>query len=321
MGRKFWQNKTVLITGYAGFLGSWLTKILLEKGAKVIGLDLRCPQPKSIINDIGKEFITFKGDVADPGLVKNIINKHKPAYIFHLAAEAIVGRAYYDPIKTFQSNIEGTWNVLEACRGKGFIKGLVVASSDKAYGNQKKLPYAESTPLQGVNPYDVSKSCADLLAISYHHSYKIPVCVTRCGNIFGPGDLNFSRLIPDAVLSALNNKSFVIRSDGKYTRDYIYIEDIVRGYIMLAEKIQKLKLYGQAFNFSNEEPVTVLELIRMIYKLCGRAPSYKILNQAQYEIKHQYLSSRKAKKMLGWKADFKLEEALVRTINWYGQNF
>jgi len=318
MKNNFWKGKKVLITGHEGFLGSWLAKVLIAREAKVIGIDKVSKRPESILKGLRKGMDCIKGDVCDLKLIGQVVDEYKPQIIFHLAAEAIVGRAKEDPVAAFNSNIQGTWNVLEACRGKEFVRGLVVASSDKAYGSQENLPYTEDMPLQGVNPYDVSKSCADLLAFSYQHTYKVPVCVTRCGNIYGPGDLNFSRLIPDAARSILKGEQFIIRSDGRFTRDYIYVEDIVDGYMLLAEKMEDLGLYGEAFNFSNEKPITVLSLSEELAQVSGRkAIKPKILNKAEYEIKHQYLSSKKVKSILGWKPNYTLKEGLKKTIGWY----
>ena len=314
---KYWRNKKVLITGHEGFLGSNLAKTLVCCGAKIIGIDKVKSRPDSVLNSLRNKLICIKGDISSFRLVKSLIDKYKPQIIFHLAAEAIVGEANKNPIRTFKSNIEGTWNVLEASRGKKFIEAIVVASSDKAYGSHKILPYKEDAPLKGDHPYDTSKSCADLICYTYWNTYEVPVCVTRCGNIYGPGDLNFSRISPDAICCALKGKQFIIRSDGKFTRDYVYVEDMVDGYIVLAEKMKKLKLYGEAFNFSNGNPITVIELVKKIYNLTDKKPDYKILNRAKYEIKHQYLSSQKARKILGWKPASTLEEGLLHTIQWY----
>ena len=321
MGKKFWKNKKVLVTGHEGFIGSWLAKILIEEGACVVGCDLIHKRPKSILVGLHGSLISLKGDISDFTLVRKIINKHKPEVIFHLAAEAIVGRANKNPLKTFKSNIQGTWNILEAARGeRSKVKSLVIASSDKAYGFHEKLPYTEDAALKGNHPYDVSKSCTDLLANTYFNTYRLPVCVTRCGNVYGPGDLNFSRLVPDAICSLLKKKRFVIRSDGKFTRDYIYVEDIVKGYMLIAEKMKSLNLPGEAFNFSNQEPMTVLKLFEQIVKTFGnKVAKPKILNKAKYEIRHQYLSAKKAKSLLGWKPEYNLREGLQRTIDWYSR--
>jgi CDP-glucose 4,6-dehydratase len=320
MGKKFWKNKKVLVTGHEGFIGSWLTKILIDSGASVIGCDLIYKKPKSILKGLHNSFVCLKGDISDFAFVRRVINKNRPEVIFHLAAEAIVGRANKNPLKTFKSNIQGTWNILEASRGKRFIKSLIVASSDKAYGFHKELPYTEDAALKGNHPYDVSKSCTDLLANTYFNSYRLPVCVTRCGNVYGPGDLNFSRLVPDAICSLLRKKQFAIRSDGKFTRDYIYVEDVVRGYILVAEKMKSLNLSGEAFNFSNQEPITVLELFGQVAKILGeKIAKPKILNKAKYEIRDQYLSAKKAKSLLGWKPEYSFREGLRQTIDWYSQ--
>ena len=321
MKDNFWKNKKVLITGQEGFLGSWLSKILLELDAKIVGIDIVKRKANYFLGDLRGKIKNVQADVANLKVVTSIINDFKPSIIFHLAAQAIVEEALNIPIRTFKSNIEGTWNILEACKGKKFIEGIVVASSDKAYGVHKNLPYREETPLKGVYPYDVSKSCADLLACTYSDIYRVPVCVTRCGNIYGPGDLHFSRIVPEAMRSIIKNKRLVIRSDGKFTRDYIYVEDVVRGYLILARKMQAFKLFGQAFNFSNEEPISVLELVKIIYKACDRKPSYKILNKVKYEIRNQFLSAQKAKRMLGWKPKYILDEGLKRTFKWYKDYF
>jgi len=318
---KFWKGRRVLITGYAGFLGSWLTKQLLELDADVVGLDIRRKEASPILKDAILDLKCIKADVADLKMVRKIINKHKPEIIFHLAAQAIVGEAVNLPVRTFKSNIEGTWNILEACRGNKFVEAIVVASSDKAYGSHKTLPYRENMPLQGNFPYDVSKSCADLLAYTYFKTYNLPVCVTRCGNIFGPGDLHFSRIVPDTIRSFIKDRRFIIRSDGLFTRDYIYVEDVSRGYILLAEKMRKKKLYGESFNFSNEKPLNVIKLFEKIVNVAGDYNlKPKILNRAKYEIRHQYLCAQKARKILGWKPAYNLETGLKISIDWY-RNF
>lgn len=319
--KPYWANRKVLITGHEGFLGSWLTKLLLSYGAKIVCIDKVKNRPISMLNGLRRNVTCLKGNITSLRLVRDIIEKYKPQTIFHLAAEAIVAEANKNPINAFKSNIEGTWNILEASRGKTFIDAIVVSSSDKAYGESSKLPYREDFHLSGNHPYDVSKSCADLLAYTYFHTYNSPVCITRCGNIFGPGDFHFSRIVPDTIGSALKDETLLIRSDGTFTRDYVYVEDIVDGYIRLAEKLQKLKLHGQVFNLSNEKPISVLELVRIIYKLVGRKPKYKILNLAENEIRDQYLSAKKAKKILGWETRYTLEESLRITINWYKKLF
>ncbi|MCK4423419.1 MAG: GDP-mannose 4,6-dehydratase [Candidatus Omnitrophica bacterium] len=319
--KDFWKNKKVFITGHEGFLGSWLAKILLSYGAKITGIDKVENRSISMLDGLRKNLTCIKGNMTGLRLIRNIIEEYRPEIVFHLAAQSIVGEASKTPVRAFKSNIEGTWNILEACRDKKYIKSIVIASSDKAYGESNKLPYTEEARLSGNHPYDVSKSCADLIARTYFHAYNLPVCITRCGNIFGPGDFHFSRIVPDTVRSALRDKTLLIRSDGTFTRDYVYVEDIVDGYILLAEKLQKLKLEGEAFNFSNEKPLSVINLVKKIYQIADKKPSYRILGEAKYEIKHQYLSSQRAKEILGWEPKYNLEEGLKRTINWYKKLF
>lgn len=314
----FWKDKNVLVTGSEGFLGSNLTLKLLPHAACLVGLDIRIKRKKTLLSDADYKKITvIKGSVADFKLLKNTLKRYKINTVFHLAAEAIVANAFKKPLKTFDSNIKGTWNVLEASRLSPEVKAVVIASSDKAYGSHKKLPYKENLALCGNHPYDVSKSCADLLASAYHHTFGLPVAITRCGNIYGPGDFNFSRIVPDAIRSAVLDKPLLIRSDGRFTRDYVYVDDIVNGYILIAQKLSEKNLTGEALNFSNESPVTVIELVMEIYKILGKATRYKILNRAECEIKHQYLSSQKARRALGWKPEYSLADGLKKTIGWY----
>ncbi|MDD5131513.1 MAG: GDP-mannose 4,6-dehydratase [bacterium] len=322
MSNNFWRQMKVLVTGHEGFLGSNLTRQILARGANIVGLDILINRKDTVFNkDEYKRFITIKGSVTDFPLVKKIIAKHKIETIFHVAAEAIVSRSLKDPRNTFQANIEGTWNILEACRQLGTVGAVVVASSDKAYGRHKILPYKENVPLIGDHPYDVSKSCADLIAYTYYHTYNVPVAVTRCGNIYGPGDFNYSRIIPEAMRCLYYGRTLLIRSNGKFTRDYVYIDDIVNGYILLAEKLKKLKLTGEAFNISDENPISVLKLLGRLSKLSGKKLNYKILNQARYEIEDQSLASGKARKVLGWKPAYTLEQGLERTVDWYAQYY
>jgi CDP-glucose 4,6-dehydratase len=318
----FWENKNVLITGYEGFLGSHLTKKLIDLGAKIIGLDIKTFRKETILTreDLTKIKV-IQGDVADYRFIKDVIDKNRPEIVFHLAAEAIVENCLKEPLKTFSTNISGTYNLLEACRQNSFTKTIVVASSDKAYGRKSNLPYHETDPLSGNYSYDVSKSCADLLAQTYFKTYNLPVAITRCGNIFGPGDFNLSRLVPETILSALGDKTLTIRSDGKFTRDYIYIDDVVDGYLKIAQSLEKSKLAGEIFNLSCEKPVSVLELVKNIYKDFGKEPDYTISNEVKHEIRDQYLSAQKAQKILNWKAKITLTDGLNKTIDWYRSHF
>ena len=315
----YWRNRNVLVTGCTGLLGSHLTGMLVDQGANVVGL-VRDMVPKSNLVQTGiyDEINVVRGCVEDFFTVERALNEYEIDTVFHLAAQTIVGIANRNPLSTFESNIEGTWCVLEACRRVPIVKRIVMASSDKAYGDQEKLPYDETSPLKGSHPYDVSKSCADLLAYTYYNTYQLPVCTTRCGNFYGPGDLNFNRIVPGTIRSVLNNEPPKIRSDGTSIRDYFYVKDAAMAYMHLAGKMEDLKIHGEAFNFSNELQVSVLELTNKILKLMGRTDLKPvILNQATNEIKHQYLSAKKARELLGWKPKYNLDDALRETIEWY----
>lgn len=313
----FWKDKKVLITGFKGFLGSNLTKTLLDSKADILGMDIEIDKNTILTGKDLKNINVIKGDIENFRLLSKIVAGNKIEFIFHLAAQSLVEKGIKNPLRTFSTNIKGTWNILEVSKRAGCIKGIVIASSDKAYGIQKKLPYKENFSLKGCHPYDVSKSCTDLLAYTYFNTYNLPVCITRCGNILGPGDFNFSRIVPDTIRSAIRNKALIIRSDGEFTRDYIYVDDVVSGYLLLAQKMQELKLFGEAFNFSYEKPTSVLELVKSIYKACKRKPDYKILNKVKHEIRDQYLSAKKAQEVLGWRPKYTMEKAIEKTIEWY----
>ena len=314
-----WKNKSVFVTGCTGLLGSWLCKDLIEKGASVTGL-VRDWVPKSILiqEELTSEMNIVRGCVEDLYTVERAMNEYEAEVVFHLAAQTIVDIANKNPLSTFETNIKGTWNVLEGARRVPYVKRIIVASSDKAYGDQPKLPYDEATPLRGTHPYDVSKSCADLLSKAYNVSYGLPVCVTRCGNFYGGGDLNWNRLVPGTIRSVLNDERPIIRSDGTYIRDYFYIKDGVRAYMHLAEKMDQKGVAGEAFNFSNELQITALDLVKKIIHLMGRDDlEPKILGTAKNEIKHQYLSAKKARKILSWEPGYTLDKGLKETIEWY----
>ena len=321
MVNKFWNNKNIFVTGGSGFLGSYLIKKLINCGANLTVLVRDyIPQSNMYIGDEYTKVNVVRGELENYQLIERILGEYEIDTVFHLAAQAIVGVANKNPMGTFISNIEGTWNILEAARRSPLIKRIVVASSDKAYGDQEKLPYDENMPLQGKHPYDVSKSCADLISQSYYETYKLPVCITRCGNLYGGGDLNFNRIIPQTIKSILDNEAPVIRSDGSFIRDYFYVEDAVDAYVNLAEKIQEPGLGGQAFNFSNEIQLTVLELVNKILKIMGSNLKPIILNQGSNEIKHQYLSAEKARNTLEWNPKYTIDEGLKNTTEWY-KNF
>jgi CDP-glucose 4,6-dehydratase len=318
----FWKGKNVFLTGCTGFLGSYLTKELVKLGANVTGL-VRDVIPKSNLysGDEYKKINAVIGSLEDEPLLERSLGEYETDTIFHLAAQAIVGIANRNPVSTFEANIRGTYNLLEAARRSPLVKRIVVASSDKAYGEQVQLPYTEDMPLKGSHPYDVSKSCTDLIAQAYHKTYGLPVCITRCGNLYGGGDLNFNRIIPQTIKSIIDGERPVIRSDGSFIRDYFYVEDAVEAYLLLAEKMNELDLEGQAFNFSNEIQLTVLELVNIILELMNSELKPRILNQGSNEIRHQYLSAKKAREVLGWAPGYTIEEGLKKTIEWYREFF
>jgi CDP-glucose 4,6-dehydratase len=280
------------------------------------------PKSNLIRAGVYDEINVVRGCVEDFFTVERALNEYEVDTVFHLAAQTIVGIANSNPLSTFEANIKGTWCVLEACRRVPAVRKIVIASSDKAYGDQEQLPYDEDSPLKGEHPYDVSKSCSDLLARSYHVTYKSPVCITRCGNFYGPGDLNFNRIVPGTIRHVFNNEPPTIRSDGTYIRDYFYVKDAALAYMYLAEKMEDSQIHGEAFNFSNELQIPVLELVQKILKLMGRTDLKPVvLNQASNEIKHQYLAAGKAREMLGWKPSYNLDDALKETIAWYTEFF
>jgi len=320
---QFWSGRNALVTGCTGFLGSWLTGALIDNGANVVGL-VRDIVPESNLNLTGLiDRITIVwGELEDYRILERAINEYDIDTVFHLGAQAIVGVANKNPLDTFESNIKGTWNLLEACRQNKNVSRIIVASSDKAYGIHWDLPYSEDYCLQGCHPYDVSKSCADLISMAYHRTYKLPVCITRCGNFYGGGDLNFNRIVPGTIRSVIRNERPIIRSDGLYIRDYIYILDAVEAYLLLAEKMDDKHIHGEAFNFSNESQYTVLEITRAILKEMKREDLQpEVLNIVEGEINHQYLSATKAGDILGWRPRYSLQEGLKETIDWYRDFF
>lgn len=319
MNAAFWRDRPVLVTGATGLVGSWLTKRLVAAHAEVVCLVRDwVPQSELVRGGTIERVKVVRGEVQDQALLERTLGEYEIATVFHLAAQTIVGVANQNPVGTFVSNIGGTWSVLEACRRSPGVKQIVVASSDKAYGDQPVLPYDETTPLQGRHPYDVSKSCADLIAASYAHSYKLPVCITRCGNFYGGGDLNWNRIVPGTIRAVLRGERPVLRSDGSFIRDYFYVEDGAAAYLHLAEKMaENPALAGEAFNFSNEIQLTVLELVGRILTVMGSDLKPDIQGTAKNEILHQYLSAEKARRMLDWKPAYTLDTALASTVKWY----
>jgi CDP-glucose 4,6-dehydratase len=315
----FWKDRPVLLTGATGLVGSWLARRLMEAGADVVCLVRDwVPQSELARSGVIERVKVVRGDVRDREILERAIGEFETGTVIHLAAQTIVGIANRNPISTFESNIQGTWNLLEACRRSSVVKSVVVASSDKAYGDQEVLPYGEETPLQGGHPYDVSKSCADLIAQAYAKTYGLPVAVTRCGNFYGGGDLNWNRIVPGTIRSALRGERPVIRSDGQYVRDYFYVEDGAAAYMMLAEKLHcRPELHGLAFNFSNEIEVTVSDLVDRILKAMGSDLEPVVLNEASNEIRRQFLSASRARQMLQWSPLFTLDQGIARTIPWY----
>lgn len=315
----FWLDRPVFITGCTGLLGSWLTVGLVDRGAQVVGL-VRDSVPHSHLRRSGyRSRITLvRGDVTDYALVERALNEYEIEIVFHLAAQTIVPIANRAPLSTFESNVKGTWTMLESARRSPTVKRVLVASSDKAYGAQPILPYTEDMPLLGCYPYDVSKACADMIARAYTATYDLPVVVTRCANLYGGGDLNWNRLIPGTIRSVLRGDRPIIRSDGSFLRDYLYVQDAVRAYCMLAEQMDRPALHGQAFNFGTQKPCTVLEIAEAIIALSGH-PDLEplVLSEATNELQEQYLDSSKAKRMLGWRPTYSLEDSLQETISWY----
>lgn len=319
----FWRDRAVFVTGATGLLGSWLTRRLVQCGANVVCLVRDwVPQSELVRSGTLDNVTVVRGDICDRDTVERALGEYEIQTVFHLAAQTIVGIANRNPLSTFQSNIEGTWNVLEACRRSPLVNAIVVASSDKAYGDQTVLPYDEDMPLQGRHPYDVSKSCADLIAQAYAKTFALPVAITRCGNFYGGGDLNWNRVVPGTVRSIIRGERPVIRSDGQFVRDYFYVEDGAAAYMLTGERLSADKsLAGTAFNFSNEIQITVLELVQKILAMMGSDLEPEIRNEASNEIRHQYLSASRARKTLGWTPGFTLDEGLERTIAWYREFF
>lgn len=315
----FWRDRPVFVTGGSGLLGGWLVRALADAGADVVCLVRDwVPQSELLGDALVRRARIVRGDVRDQQVLERSLGEYEIDTVFHLAAQTIVGVAQRNPVSTFESNIQGTWALLEACRRSPLVKSVVVASSDKAYGDQATLPYDEETPLQGEHPYDVSKSCADLIARTYAVSYGLPVAITRCGNFYGGGDLNWNRLVPGTIRSVLRGDRPVIRSDGTLIRDYFYVEDGVAANMRLAEALrQRPELAGEAFNFSNEIQVSVLALTTQILQRMGSALVPDVRDEAKHEILHQYLSAAKARRLLDWSPGFTLPEGLDRTVAWY----
>lgn len=315
----FWRDRRVFVTGGTGLVGGWLLERLIELKADAVALVRDwVPGARFIELNLDRRINVVRGDVRDQALLERVLGEYEIDVAIHLAAQTIVGIANRNPVSTFETNIGGTWALLEAARRSPTVKAVVIASSDKAYGSAATLPYTESAPLAGEHPYDVSKSCADLIAQSYARTWGLPVAITRCGNFFGGGDLNWNRIVPGTIRSILRKERPVVRSDGKYVRDYIYVEDAVDSYLILAECLRREpKLAGEAFNFAAGRPYSVIEIVDLIAAQMKSNLQPVILNEASNEIREQFLNSAKAERMLGWRARFGMKDGLRRTIAWY----
>jgi CDP-glucose 4,6-dehydratase len=315
-----WPSRRVLVTGATGFIGSWLTTELVRRGAHVVALvcDLD-PRSELARGGMLRQVTVVHGRLEDYAVVLHAVNDFDVEMVFHLGAQTLVGPAQRSPLATFEANIRGTYHILEAARvSAAAVKGVVVASSDKAYGASADLPYRESHPLAGRHPYDVSKSCADLLATAYHHSYGLPVVVARCGNVYGGGDLSWSRIVPGTIQALYHGERPVLRSDGSPVRDYLFVEDAVAGYLTLAEQIDRPEVAGQAFNFSAEQPRTVRAVVQALQEVMGAANLPPVIaGDGRHEIHAQALSADKARAVLGWRARHGLAEGLAKTVAWY----
>ena len=315
----FWRDRPTFVTGATGLVGGWLVRRLLESGADVVCLVRDwVPTSEVVRAKLVDRVKVVRGDVCDQALLERALGEHEIATVIHLAAQTIVTIANRNPVSTFETNIKGTWALLEACRRSPTVKQIVVASSDKAYGDQEHLPYDESTPLEGRHPYDVSKSCADLISQAYAKSYRTPVCVTRCGNFYGGGDLNWNRIVPGTIRSVIRGERPVIRSDGQYIRDYFYVEDGAAAYMHLAERMAAdPTLVGEAFNFSNELEISVVEIAERVLRHMDSPLQLDVRNEATNEIRRQCLSAEKARARLSWSPLYEIDEGLRRTIRWY----
>ena len=316
--RSFWRHRPVAVTGATGFLGSHLVDQLVGLEAAVVVL-VRDVVPKtSVVSRWAGKVSEVSGRVEDRPTVERMLGEYDVHSVFHLAAQTQVEVANRNPASTFESNVAGTWSVLESARRSPLVDSVVLASSDKAYGEQAQLPYTESMPLHAVHPYDVSKACSDMLGQSYASTFSVPVAITRCGNFYGPGDTNWRRLIPGTTRDVLFGRSPVVRSDGSPTRDYLYVVDGAWCYIQLAEALAKDNgLRGEAFNFSTEQPLSALEVIELVQRSAGTSLEPTVLGEARHEIPHQFLSAEKARRVLGWTPRYTVQTAMDETVEWY----
>jgi len=317
-----WREVRALVTGGAGFIGSHIARALVKRGAEVFVLDRKFG-PSSSFSLMGLEgrVTRIEGDVRDKDAVLEVLASCSITHVFHLAALAVVGEAARAPSVAFDVNVRGTWAVLEAARAYGGCEAILVASSDKAYGEQPRLPYTEDMPLLGSDPYSASKACADIVARSYGLTYDLPVVVVRASNAYGEGDVNMSRIVPSVVVPALRGKRPVLRSDGTLLRDYIYVGDLAEAYLALAERAKEEGVRGEAFNVGSGRPLSVLELTRAILRAVGREDLKPvILGEARGEISRQFVDISRIKERTGWEPKTSLEEGLRRTVEWYREN-
>ncbi|MGH9673843.1 MAG: GDP-mannose 4,6-dehydratase [Bryobacteraceae bacterium] len=316
----FWRDRNVFLTGATGLLGSWLAGELVERGSRVVCLVRDwTPESRLLSSGLIGRVTTVRGELEDASLLVRAMNEYEIDTVLHAGAQTIVGTASRSALSTFESNIRGTYNLLEACRANSrLVRCVLVASSDKAYGSHPALPYTEDFALQGRFPYDVSKSCADLISLCYFHTFRTPVAITRCGNLYGGGDLNFNRLIPGTIRSVLRGEPPIIRSDGTFVRDYFYVRDAVNAYLRLAEQMPADGIAGEAFNFGTEEPLTVLDLVHRLLEAMDRRDLQPVIrNEATHEIPRQYLDCTKARTRLNWRPSHTMDSGLRETVDWY----
>lgn len=318
----FWKDKRIFVTGGTGFIGTYLVDELVRKGAEVYCLAFEIQRDCNFVKKgLDKSTSLIYGDMRDFEMIKLSLEKYGIDTVFHLAAQPLVQIALRNPFETIKANVTGVLNVLEACRLTS-VKRLVIASSDKAYGSHDELPYDESFALKGGYPYDVSKSCTDLLAQAYGKTYGMDIGISRSSNVYGGGDLNFDRIIPESIKSILFDAPIQIRSDGKFIREFFYVKDAAKAYLVLGEKIGELGLKGEAFNFGTDQPIVILDLVEKIKRVSKKVDAeIKILNVVKGEIKNQFLSSKKARDILGWAPEYDLERGLEETYNWYKEYF
>ena len=316
----FWQGRAVLVTGAQGFIGSWLVEALLDRGAEVVAIVRDTPvRSRFHLDGMDRRTTLTRADLGDVPELVRIVNEHEVDTVFHLAAQTIVGTANRSPLSTFETNVRGTYNMLEACRLCGAVARVVVASSDKAYGAHDRLPYTETAPLAPSFPYDVSKACADMIARSYHATYGLPVAVTRFANVYGGGDFNYSRLVPDTIRALLDGRRPVLRSDATPERDFMYAEDAAAAYLAIAETLDREEVAGRAFNAGSGTPVPVIDVVRRLIAISGRDLEPDIRGEAPPagEIARQFLDSSLIEELVGWTARRELDDGLRATYEWY----